>query len=151
MSHLTDTDPDTYVEDYYYEPTLWERLISQFGWLIVLAITVLAVIDCARRPVKRKAMWIVLIILLPLAGPGFYFLLGRYRLEDQGPADGKAGADSKPSAPSAASWNVFRVIGSIVSVIMIAIGLYYIGFFLLIMLVLVQCQLMGGGGSKGCY
>jgi len=47
--------------------------------LIVFALDVIAIIDCAKRSVdtSKKILWIVLITLLPVIGLILYFLLAR--------------------------------------------------------------------------
>lgn len=47
--------------------------------LIILALDIVAIVDCAKSNVEtgKKVLWIVLILLLPLVGMLLYFLLGR--------------------------------------------------------------------------
>ena len=47
--------------------------------LVVLALDIVAIVDCAKSNVDagKKVLWIVLILLLPLVGMLLYFLLGR--------------------------------------------------------------------------
>lgn len=56
--------------DLYYNGTLGNMVdASPFQWailllnLVVLAVTVFAIVDCARRNIKKKALWIVIIVL----------------------------------------------------------------------------------------
>lgn len=161
MSHLSTSGDNytNYADSSRYQPSLWESIWSYGLPLFVIGATVWALVDCVRRPVNRKDFWLILVLILPLIGPGLYFLFGRYKLQSQEPTQieedtTSAGPDrtlSETVEPSRTSWNVFRVVGSVISVFMVALGLVYVGGFLLIMLVLAQCKLSGGGGSKGCY
>lgn len=47
--------------------------------LVVLALDIVAILDVAKRrlPTGHKALWILLILLLPVAGLILYYLLGR--------------------------------------------------------------------------
>jgi hypothetical protein len=47
--------------------------------LVVLVLDVVAIVDCLKRPMEvgKKALWIILIMVLPLIGMILYFLLGR--------------------------------------------------------------------------
>ena len=47
--------------------------------LIILALDIVAIVDCAKSNVEigKKVLWIVLILVLPLVGMLLYFLLGR--------------------------------------------------------------------------
>ena len=47
--------------------------------LVVLVLDVVAIVDCLKRPMEtgKKALWIILILVLPLVGMILYFLLGR--------------------------------------------------------------------------
>jgi hypothetical protein len=47
--------------------------------LAVLVLDVFAIMDCLKRPMEggKKALWIILIVILPLVGMILYFLLGR--------------------------------------------------------------------------
>jgi hypothetical protein len=47
--------------------------------LIILALDIVAIVDCAKSNADtgKKVLWIVLILLLPLLGMILYFLLGR--------------------------------------------------------------------------
>jgi hypothetical protein len=48
-------------------------------FLIVLALDVLAIVDCMRQPLGTgaRALWILLIVLLPVLGLLLYYFLGR--------------------------------------------------------------------------
>jgi hypothetical protein len=47
--------------------------------LVILVLDILAIVDClqSNQPVRHKALWIVLILLLPVVGLILYYLLGR--------------------------------------------------------------------------
>ena len=47
--------------------------------LIVLALDIVAIVDCAKSSadIGRKVLWIVLILVLPVVGMILYFLLGK--------------------------------------------------------------------------
>ena len=47
--------------------------------LVVLVLDIVAIVDCFKRPMEagRKALWIILIVILPLIGMILYFLLAR--------------------------------------------------------------------------
>jgi hypothetical protein len=47
--------------------------------LVVLVLDVVAIVDCLKRPMEtgKKALWVILILVLPLVGMILYFLLGR--------------------------------------------------------------------------
>ena len=47
--------------------------------LIILALDIVAIVDCAKTndDTVKKVLWIVLILVLPVAGMVLYFLLGR--------------------------------------------------------------------------
>jgi hypothetical protein len=47
--------------------------------LVVLVLDIIAILDCLKRPMEtgKKALWIILIIVLPVVGMILYFLLGR--------------------------------------------------------------------------
>lgn len=49
--------------------------------LAVLVLDIVAIVDCVKRRMDptRKALWIILIVLLPVLGMVLYFLLGRSR------------------------------------------------------------------------
>ncbi|MCG8429963.1 MAG: PLDc N-terminal domain-containing protein [Candidatus Omnitrophica bacterium] len=49
-----------------------------FG-IIVLVLDIVAIVDCVRSSMEsgKKALWIILILLLPLIGMVLYFLLGK--------------------------------------------------------------------------
>lgn len=70
------------------------------GVVLLVAITLYSVFDCAARPRDQiaalpKWAWILVILLLPLIGAGLWFLIGRRR------ADGSLGVrrTTAPSAP----------------------------------------------------
>jgi hypothetical protein len=48
-------------------------------FLFVLALDVLAIVDCMRRPMGTgaRALWILMIVLLPVLGLLLYYFLGR--------------------------------------------------------------------------
>lgn len=47
--------------------------------LIVLALDIIAIVDCAKSAVStgKKVLWIILILVLPLIGMILYFLVGK--------------------------------------------------------------------------
>ncbi|HOW59320.1 MAG TPA: PLDc N-terminal domain-containing protein [Candidatus Omnitrophota bacterium] len=47
--------------------------------LIVLALDIIAIVDCAKSGVStgKKVLWIILILVLPLIGMILYFLVGK--------------------------------------------------------------------------
>lgn len=47
--------------------------------LIILVLDILAVLDCLKsnKPGGQKALWILLIVLLPLVGLILYYLVGK--------------------------------------------------------------------------
>ena len=49
-----------------------------FGF-IVLVLDVIAIVDCAKSSLetKMKALWVVLILVLPLLGMILYFVIGK--------------------------------------------------------------------------
>jgi len=70
------------------------------GVVLLVAITLYSVFDCAARPRDQiaalpKWAWILVILLLSLIGAGLWFLIGRRR------ADGRFGVrrSTAPSAP----------------------------------------------------
>ena len=46
-------------------------------YLLVLALWIVAIVDCAKSSNPNKVVWIIIIILLPLLGSILYFLFGR--------------------------------------------------------------------------
>ena len=61
---------------------LWpHRRVAMYGLLglVVLALDIVAIVDCAKSStdVARKVLWIILILVLPVAGMVLYFLLGK--------------------------------------------------------------------------
>ncbi|MGP9607255.1 hypothetical protein CQ010_09955 [Arthrobacter sp. MYb211] len=68
-----------------------------FAALISVALMIYTLIECARTERHRvrslpKTAWLVIIILLPLLGPGLWFVLGR-------PAAGASKSPDKQNAP----------------------------------------------------
>ena len=47
--------------------------------LVILVLDIVAIVDCVKSNADRgkKALWIILILLLPVVGMILYFLLGR--------------------------------------------------------------------------
>jgi len=47
--------------------------------LVILVLDIVAIIDCvkSKKDTGKKALWIVLIIILPLVGLILYYLMGR--------------------------------------------------------------------------
>ncbi len=47
--------------------------------LIVLALDIIAIVDCAKSAMStgKKVLWIILVLVLPLVGMILYFWLGR--------------------------------------------------------------------------
>ncbi len=47
--------------------------------LIVLALDIIAIVDCAKsaKTMVKKVIWIIVILLLPLIGMIVYFVMGR--------------------------------------------------------------------------
>jgi hypothetical protein len=47
--------------------------------LVILVLDIVAIVDCVKSNVEtgKKALWIVLILVLPVVGMVLYFLLGR--------------------------------------------------------------------------
>jgi Phospholipase_D-nuclease N-terminal len=69
--------------------------------LVVLGVTVYALVDCARSngPELRllsKPLWLLVILLLPLAGPVLYLMLGRAPEAPPGPAARPLAPDDDP-------------------------------------------------------
>ena len=74
-------------------------MIRVLPWLLSIALTVYAVVDCVQteEPTVRnlpKLLWLLLILLFPIVGPIAWFIAGR-------PARGPAGRGprSRPPAP----------------------------------------------------
>ena len=69
--------------------------------LVVLGVTVYALVDCARSngPELRllsKPLWLLVILLLPLAGPVLYLMLGRAPQAPPAPAARPLAPDDDP-------------------------------------------------------
>ncbi|OQA56406.1 MAG: hypothetical protein BWY42_01022 [Candidatus Omnitrophica bacterium ADurb.Bin277] len=47
--------------------------------LIILALDIIAIIDCAKssKTMVKKVLWIILVLVLPIVGMILYFWLGR--------------------------------------------------------------------------
>lgn len=47
--------------------------------LIILALDIIAIVDCAKsaKTMAKKILWIIVILVLPLLGMILYFVLGR--------------------------------------------------------------------------
>lgn len=47
--------------------------------LIVLALDIIAIVDCAKsaKSMGKKILWIILVLILPLLGMILYFVLGK--------------------------------------------------------------------------
>jgi hypothetical protein len=47
--------------------------------LIVLALDIIAIVDCAKssKTMMKKVIWIIVVLVLPIIGMILYFLLGR--------------------------------------------------------------------------
>lgn len=47
--------------------------------LVVLALDIIAIVDCAKsaKSMAKKVLWIIIILILPLVGMILYFWLGR--------------------------------------------------------------------------
>lgn len=57
-------------------------MLRLLPWLLTVALTVYAVVDCIQTDDSRvrnlpKLMWILLVLLFPLVGPIAWFLAGR--------------------------------------------------------------------------
>ena len=46
-------------------------------YLLVLALWIFAIVDCAKSSNPNKVVWIIVIILVPLLGSILYFVFGR--------------------------------------------------------------------------
>ena len=46
-------------------------------YLLVLALWIFAIVDCAKSSNPNKVVWIIVIILVPLLGSILYFIFGR--------------------------------------------------------------------------
>ncbi len=46
-------------------------------YLLVLALWILAIVDCAKSSNPNKVVWIIVIVLVPLLGSILYFIFGR--------------------------------------------------------------------------
>ncbi|MFP4472677.1 MAG: PLDc N-terminal domain-containing protein [Candidatus Omnitrophota bacterium] len=53
-------------------------VVNLFG-LLILILDIAAIVDCVQssKSGEKKALWIVLILLLPLVGLILYYLMGR--------------------------------------------------------------------------
>jgi len=51
--------------------------MNNFLYLLVLALWIVAIVDCARSSNPNKVVWIIIIILLPMLGSLLYFVFGR--------------------------------------------------------------------------
>jgi hypothetical protein len=51
----------------------------EFAWVIVIALDIVAIVDVARSSLepKRKLLWVLLIVFVPMFGVLIYYLLGR--------------------------------------------------------------------------
>jgi len=60
-------------------PVGYQSAMSKLIGLVILVLDILAIVDClqSNKPVSHKALWIVLILLLPVVGLILYYLLGR--------------------------------------------------------------------------
>lgn len=47
--------------------------------LIVLALDIIAIVDCAKsaKTMMKKVLWIIVILILPLLGMILYFVMGK--------------------------------------------------------------------------
>ncbi|HOE68828.1 MAG: Cardiolipin synthase [Candidatus Omnitrophica bacterium ADurb.Bin314] len=47
--------------------------------LIILALDIIAIVDCAKssKTMAKKILWIILVLILPLIGMILYFVLGK--------------------------------------------------------------------------
>ena len=47
--------------------------------LIILALDIIAIVDCAKsgKSMGKKVLWIILVLVLPIVGMILYFLMGR--------------------------------------------------------------------------
>lgn len=46
-------------------------------YLLVLALWIFAIVDCAKSSNPNKVVWIIVIVLVPLLGSILYFIFGR--------------------------------------------------------------------------
>ncbi len=46
-------------------------------YLLVLALWIFAIVDCAKSSNPNKVAWIIVIVLVPLLGSILYFIFGR--------------------------------------------------------------------------
>ncbi len=46
-------------------------------YLLVLALWIFAIVDCAKSSNPNKVVWIIVIVLVPLLGSILYFVFGR--------------------------------------------------------------------------
>ncbi len=53
--------------------------MSSILGLVVLVLDILAIVDCVKssKPGGKKALWILLILILPIVGLILYYLVGR--------------------------------------------------------------------------
>jgi len=51
--------------------------MNNLMYLLVLALWIVAIVDCAKSNNPNKVVWIIIIILVPLLGSLLYFIFGR--------------------------------------------------------------------------
>ncbi|HRZ86216.1 MAG TPA: PLD nuclease N-terminal domain-containing protein [bacterium] len=50
-------------------------------WLVIVLLDIVAIVDCAKSSMSggKKALWILLVLILPLAGMILYFAVGKQK------------------------------------------------------------------------
>ena len=69
-------------------------MLRAVGLFAVVALAVYAVFDCLQTPGRQvqylpKAVWLVLVVIVPILGPAGWFYAGRRRPSSSGPQDRK--------------------------------------------------------------
>jgi hypothetical protein len=79
-------------------------MVRVLVWLLVLALTVYTVVDCVQTEERRirtlpKALWVLLILVLPLVGPIAWLIAGRPEQPGAPRLGGPGHRDGPPRGP----------------------------------------------------
>ena len=79
-------------------------MVRVLAWLLVLALTVYAVVDCVQTEERRirvlpKALWVLVILVLPLVGPIAWLIAGRPDQTGTPRLGGRSRRDGPPRGP----------------------------------------------------
>ncbi|HET8768287.1 MAG TPA: PLD nuclease N-terminal domain-containing protein [Pedococcus sp.] len=77
-------------------------MIRVLPWLLTIALTIYAAVDCVQTDERRvrnlpKLIWLLVVLVFPIVGPIVWFIAGRPQRGPTGPAG--PGGRQRPQAP----------------------------------------------------